>query len=126
MALIKPDITPPPVGGTFPATIRGTEVRTSQAGNNYVSVKLQVEQGDNTYTSFGRAMASGKAKWQLPALLRAAGLPEEAARAAAGEEIDTDILVGARLTVVTEPEISEKDGNTYLNTKNFLPLNGAA
>lgn len=119
MPLIQPKVTPDPTSGTFPAEIRSYELRTSQrSGNEYFNIQSRVEQGGESYLSYGIVMNKDR---DVARFFHTCGLPEEAEKARRGEAVDWDKVIGARVLAVTETE-EKPDGRVFLNTKTYLPL----
>lgn len=117
MPTITPDFSEavefaPLPNGTYKTRVVGAEIKTSQAGNQYVNWKLSVfgAEGDleqhNNSSIFHSTMISG----------RGAGMLKSFVKAATGEEptgqFDTEALIGREVEVTVETGINPLTGET--------------
>lgn len=114
MPIIEPDFsesTDKPIeAGTYNARIMSSEVRTSQAGNQYVKWKLSLYGCEGEYACFNNRYV-----WHNTMLTgRGAGMLKKFVKAATGAEptvpFDTDSLVSKEVSLVLVPG-TDQQGN---------------
>lgn len=125
MAVITPDLTEAGTRqaiapGTYAARIKDCEVRTSQAGNDYLNWQLELfgKPEVNNRIVFYRTMIKGGGAFRLAELYKAA----TGEQLKAGASFDTDALVGREVTTILT-EGRDKDGNVsqYPEVKSVVP-----
>jgi hypothetical protein len=88
----------PAAAGRQRVRVEKVEIKTSQAGNEYLMWRLRVMEGpDNGKTIFDNTMLEGEMRRRTEAYFRVLNIPES-------EDFDLQYLIGAELDVIVKHE----------------------